>query len=1682
MNTEKTLVIIQDRSQGSFNEEGKRHAKFIKTKCLELRQVGCEIEHNDMIDLCHEAFLESLKSIASGSRCVIFIIMYRGDGGGKYYPETQSENPKPVELIVQQINSIQVIEHCPKIILFIDFEQRQCDVNKPLYCSNVKNIIVFLSATEKSNRNGNSSRIELIDALVINMVNLKERIEVNQLAQRIQDSYTRKMSNGNELSVPVMTYPMEADFYINSNSRVPDDFEPTPVQEFPWMNQSGSQLAKGHCFIFHDSKHTKVAKSLECSLQEQCLTWERHFVADICVVLSQVSKKRDLYNDFGVIIIAVFAKHLKSQEGYLCIDTGKCFRYASDIFLPMSSLNETQTFELILDCEYEAVDQILDEVLRSDHQRLFSPSIEFCAKGEALVEALIKDLAKIDVELSIQQILFETLKKFSNCDSSIFSNVNHQISLRKCKKIEVPLSLQTVPDNGELPREIDVASVAKEMINLPSSSWILSGAAGAGKSVTTRQVARYFVTHFPDHQVVYTSEKLLNKLCTSNSRVTPDLVMPLFATNESELVEIKEKQLNQKLIIMVDDLQLVLREHAARVRLFLGTLKELGVTLWLSIREFDFEILRNCLDRAFHLITKPLSIDDQAKILSTKLNLPRSAVSMSLQKVSLGTPLHLEMVYSLENLTSPGFDFYLDYVMRQITIVLPRRNLEPNEEMCNSSLHELLVACVKLRDSGSYHADYQSFDGKNFGFHQSFANFFLAYNFSASMGLENEIFHPVQIDKIFSQRDLYQEREFIEMRLAKSSNLKEDFSLMWSGLVNTIETLKMKAHHCIYNVINEGCVRLCSFLLNPEVLNALGIENFLDPYSQFMQHWRKDYPEHSPLFYALKSKEEVVALMLMRSSSFKPLPEMKFYIHEAAKKGYIQATQLLMQSQLQNALNETDDRGFTALHYAVYHNQIEWVRMFLLMRHASATVNVLSPKEVTPVFYAAGNCNLEIFRFLVMYGADTRIRDAEGSIVLHWILKSKANNWLEMLQLVLSLRLCDVNCRDNRGETALFVAARENKFSAFPLLAENGADMSVLNENGQSLLHIIAQSGDAEACLQMMARLNTSIIKQIDRQGRTALHFAVEANCNVDVVQLMLLSIAEFVTGLDLHGQNVLHLAVKHSSEHVVELLAEIDDMHYICDVNGDTPMHLAAKSNDIAALRLLVARRPEVLTMSDEPLMRAAIETRNARAIKFMHIQLRRNSRNLLDSLNFESLHQIGPNHEMSDVQADGAVAGPSRNMHDFEDEARSMEVEEDDFTDTFSAGPSAPVNKRYNYFVNEHLHNLNLNFALHRYFTFKREISHEKRYNYAQSGFFYTRDDENIQCHYCLLLIPFTDDYGVNLSLDQVNARHGALCKRETRKPCPLISGGDVQDVPIVNPSNFIFESHRLYSLLSASWPNPFVSVYDLAKYGFYYTGQDDNCRCLFCKLEVRGWEPGDTAEGEHRRWNPRCPFLAPNRQTENVKIGEELNTPESDHLSNPFKPTPIAKFGPHVKFCKNAKPGITIEALGITPVGDMKYRQYSTLQSREKSFKIWPKQLAQKPEVLSTAGFFYTGSGDRVICFQCGGGLKDWDPKDNPWVEHAKWFSRCPYLSIKRGKKFIDDIIRTNEEQATLSQDGPTIVKKAPVPGSLQCWVCKSKDANCVSLPCGHITTCVYCVEKELDCRACDRRRVAYTEVFL
>jgi hypothetical protein len=35
---------------------------------------------------------------------------------------------------------------------------------------------------------------------------------------------------------------------------------------------------------------------------------------------------------------------------------------------------------------------------------------------------------------------------------------------------------------------------------------------------------------------------------------------------------------------------------------------------------------------------------------------------------------------------------------------------------------------------------------------------------------------------------------------------------------------------------------------------------------------------------------------------------------------------------------------------------------------------------------------------------------------------------------------------------------------------------------------------------------------------------------------------------------------------------------------------------------------------------------------------------------------------------------------------------------------------------------------------------------------------------------------------------------------------------------------------------------------------------------------------------------------------------------------------------------------------------------------------------------------GRDDNTVCFHCGGALKDWKDTEEPWREHAVWFSTC------------------------------------------------------------------------------------------
>ena len=58
-------------------------------------------------------------------------------------------------------------------------------------------------------------------------------------------------------------------------------------------------------------------------------------------------------------------------------------------------------------------------------------------------------------------------------------------------------------------------------------------------------------------------------------------------------------------------------------------------------------------------------------------------------------------------------------------------------------------------------------------------------------------------------------------------------------------------------------------------------------------------------------------------------------------------------------------------------------------------------------------------------------------------------------------------------------------------------------------------------------------------------------------------------------------------------------------------------------------------------------------------------------------------------------------------------------------------------------------------------------------------------------------------------------------------------------------------------------------LAKYGFYYTGSGNNCKCAFCGLVYGNWKLTDDPEDVHRRLSPNCPLVHDRMNTNNIPI---------------------------------------------------------------------------------------------------------------------------------------------------------------------------------------------------------------------
>lgn len=138
-----------------------------------------------------------------------------------------------------------------------------------------------------------------------------------------------------------------------------------------------------------------------------------------------------------------------------------------------------------------------------------------------------------------------------------------------------------------------------------------------------------------------------------------------------------------------------------------------------------------------------------------------------------------------------------------------------------------------------------------------------------------------------------------------------------------------------------------------------------------------------------------------------------------------------------------------------------------LLKAAQINTLVLSEpgsnKEI-PLFMSLTNNMESLFSYIFnATNPDANITDSSGKSLLHYSFKD-----IEKVSFLLE-NGTDINLIDNQGQTALFLAVKNNEKSATFYLLENGACKSIINTQGRTPLSYAIENNNAEI-IELLAK------------------------------------------------------------------------------------------------------------------------------------------------------------------------------------------------------------------------------------------------------------------------------------------------------------------------------------------------------------------------------------------------------------------------------------------------------------------------------------------------------------------------------------------------------------------------------------------------------------------------------------
>lgn len=136
--------------------------------------------------------------------------------------------------------------------------------------------------------------------------------------------------------------------------------------------------------------------------------------------------------------------------------------------------------------------------------------------------------------------------------------------------------------------------------------------------------------------------------------------------------------------------------------------------------------------------------------------------------------------------------------------------------------------------------------------------------------------------------------------------------------------------------------------------------------------------------------------------------------------------------------------------------------------------------NITPLFIAVENGNVEIARLLLDFGAKVNARNKSKQTPL---MQMDSDGTVELVTLLID-RGAKVNLIDDENNTALIIAADDASTDVVRALVDAGADVNLANKDGETALMNAANRGDAE-CVRLLLNAGADI-NAVDKDGDNA--------------------------------------------------------------------------------------------------------------------------------------------------------------------------------------------------------------------------------------------------------------------------------------------------------------------------------------------------------------------------------------------------------------------------------------------------------------------------------------------------------------------------------------------------------------------------------------------------------------------